>query len=215
MMRGFDGNWLFALVVLSVALAGSAASANLFTNPGFEDPITMDGAPFVGFWEAFTSGAAATSQNSATMPLTGDQSLELTIDATTNQFAGVFQDVPGLVPGQLGTFGGWHKQVAGDPGGIEIRIEWRDSVGDVEISRTPNFVPTPGSDYETFSLSDTVPAGADSARVVYAIQSFGGALNQQLFVDDVSFVIPEPASVVLCGLVGSVMLWRRQRRLAA
>ncbi len=174
----------------------------------------MDGPPFVGSWEGFTSGAAATSSNSTTMPRNGAQSLELTIDATLNQFAGVFQDVPGLIAGQEGTFSGWHKQVNGDSGGIEIRIEWRDSVGDVEISRTPNLIPSPAADYEEFSLTAMVPAGADTARVVYAIQSFGGALNQQVFVDDTSLTtIPEPASIALFGIAGMTLLTRRRRGL--
>jgi hypothetical protein len=207
---------LGVMTALSITFAGSLATANgnLLINPGFEDPITMDGPPFVGSWEGFVSGAAATSANSSTMPLTGAQSLELTINATVNQFAGAFQDVPGLTAGQDGTFSGWHKQVSGDSGGIEIRIEWRDSVGDVEISRTPNFVPSPGASYEEFSLTAAVPSGADTARVVYAIQSFGGALNQQVFVDDTSFtIIPEPASIVLFGVAGMTLLTRRHRGL--
>ncbi len=194
-----------------VAAMCSTASANLFANPGFEDPITSDGPPFVGSWEAFSGDGnndtgVDVARVSTAMPRTGAQSLELAIDATLNTFAGVFQDVPNLAAGDDVTYAGWHK-LTGDAGGIELRIEWRDSINDVEISRTPNFAPTPGSSYEMFELTGTVPAGADTARVVYAIQSFGGAATQQVFIDDVSF-IPEPASLSLLAL--SALLLRRR-----
>jgi len=115
--------------------------------------------------------------------------------------------VPGLTPGDNVEFSGWHLSLL-DSGGIEIRIEWRDSVNDVEITRTPNLTPTPGAQYEPFSLPAVVPAGADTARVVYAIQSFGAGPNQLVRVDDLSFV-PEPASLALLSLGGLAMLRRR------
>lgn len=184
------------IAALAVAAICSTASANRLANPGFEDPVTSDGPPFVGFWEVFSGdGIQLTgpdvSRNSTLMPRTGLQSLEIIIDDSANTFAGAFQDVPGLSVGDSVRLTGWHKSIA-DSGGIEIRIEWRDSINDLEISRTPNLTPSPGTTYEMFTLDSVVPAGADSARVVYAIQSFGGAINQQIFVDDMSFV---PASL--------------------
>jgi len=49
-------------LILTTALVLSLATstfANLFVNPGFEDPITQDGPPFVGYWEGFNSGGAS------------------------------------------------------------------------------------------------------------------------------------------------------------
>jgi hypothetical protein len=94
-------------------------------------------------------------------------------------------------------------------GGSEIRIEFRNSGSNTEVSRTPNLVPafTQGQ-YQQWSLPAVVPAGADTARLVYAIQSFGGATTQLLYVDDVSFT-PEPASLALLGLGGLTLLRRR------
>lgn len=211
------------LIALTLGLVHSTASANLLANPGFEDPITVDGPPFNGFWEAFSGSGDPfntnpLSRNSTAMPRSGLQSLELDIDNLNNNFAGVFQDVLGLAAGQTATWSGWHLLI-GDAGGIETRIEWRNSGTDTEISRTPNFVPTPGSSYEAFSLSAVVPAGADTARVVYAIQSFGSANNQTVYVDDVSFTTdavetPAPATLGLLGLGGLMMLIRRRRRRA-
>lgn len=196
-----------AAVVLT-AVTSSAFGLNLLADPSFEAPLTYDGAPFVGSWEGFLSGADAFSETTTSVPRTGAQSLELQIFGVANQFAGVFQDVPNLLPGELISWEGYHANIGADSGGIEIRIEWRDSVNDVEISRTPNFVPTPGTSYEFFQVTDTVPAGADSARVVYAIQSFGGALNQRILVDDVA-VTPEPASLVALGLGVLAVIRRR------
>jgi len=202
-------------IVLAAATLSASAGVNMFANAGFEDPITADGPPFVGSWESFSADGNQdtgldVARVSTSMPRSGAQSLELIIDNTPNVFAGVFQDVDGLSGGQMATFSGWHKSLAG-AGGIEIRIEWRDSINDVEISRTANFVPTPGFEYEQFELEAEVAAGADTARVVYAIQSFGGVADQLIYVDDVSFVvIPAPGALALVGL-GGIVCTRRRR----
>ncbi len=209
-MRAVTG---IAAVVAAAALSLTAADvqANLLANPGFEGPPIAEGPPpFTGRWQPFGGFGPFPPTSAATNgvdPHTGLQHLELQIDNVANTFAGVFQDVPGLTPGDNVEFSGWHLSLL-DAGGIEIRIEWRDSVNDIEITRTPNLTPTPGALYEPFSLPSVVPAGADTARVVYAIQSFGAGPNQLVRVDDLSFV-PEPASLALLSLGGLAMLRRR------
>jgi len=76
-----------------MSFSATDAQANLLTNPGFEDPITFDGAPFVGFWEGFSAGGVSSSANGSTTPLSGAQHLELTIAGGANLFAGAFQEV--------------------------------------------------------------------------------------------------------------------------
>jgi hypothetical protein len=202
---------------MSVLLAAVAAPRALgqIANGGFESPVTTDGPPFVGFWEAFNGGAGTQSANSNNMPRSGAAHLILGINNTDNTFAGVFQDVPGLTPGASVTFGGYHLTTSNPLDvGIEYRIEWRNSGTDTEVSRTANSTTPlpPLNQYAPFSLTATVPAGADTARVVYAVQSFGpGATNSgTVFVDDVSFV-PEPAAAMLVLPAAAVACARRRR----
>ena len=209
------GAGLLLCALSAITLTGTGAHANAVADPGFEGALTADGPPFVGFWESFSlDGDQDTgpdiARTSTTNPRSGSQHLELQIDAIANSFTGVFQDIAGLIPGTTAEWSGWTLEAVGsDVGGSEIRIEFRDSINDVEISRTPNLAPsfTQGQ-YEFWSVSETVPAGADTARLVYAIQSFGGGPDQLIYVDDVSFV-PEPASLALLGLGGLTLLRRR------
>ncbi len=208
--RLFNGGFVVCAVGI-LFLAVTDARANLLVNPGFEDPVTSDGAPFVGSWEAFIAPGSA-AFNSSTDPLSGLQHLELVIPGTADLYAGVFQDVEGMASGQQATFSGWAKNVGQDTGGVEIRIEWRDSVNNVEVSRTPNLTPVFTSQYTQWSLAGAVPAGADTARVVFAIQSFVGALDQTVYVDGTSLTVPDGGATLALlgfGLVGVIAVRRR------
>jgi hypothetical protein len=190
--------------------AAQGSAQNLLVNPGFEDPITQDGPPFVGFWEGFSGGAGASASNSNIQPHSGAQHLLLSIAQTDNTFAGAFQDVA-VVAGQQAVFSGFNKSAGVFDIGAEFRIEWRNAT--TEVGRTPNSFPTLTSDYTPFSLTATVPAGAEIARVVYAIQSFGagGTNNGTVYVDDVSLTVPEPTSLAALTLGGLVVTARRRR----
>jgi hypothetical protein len=198
-----------AIAILVCAIPSRSAAQGLF-DPCLEQPITYVGAPFVGSWEGFNGGAGAAAANSTLMPRSGAQHLSLSIINSDNSFAGVFQDVP-VTAGLLYTFGGFHMTPS-SPFDIsaEIRIEWRNASS--EISRTPNLVPTLTGAYAPFSLPATAPAGAQFARVVYAVQSFSPEPTNTgtVYVDDLTLV-PEPSSLTL--LAGTALLLvRRDRR---
>ncbi len=207
-------HYFFQSAIFCFSMVASADAVNLAVNPGFEDPVTFDGPPFVGSWEGFSAGGASAG-NSALSPLTGLQSLQLSITSTDNTFAGAFQDVPGLASGDQYSFTGWHITTSSPfDVGVEIRIEWRNSGSNTEVSRTPNLTPVPVGSYSLFDLTAAVPAGADIARLVYAIQSFGpGPTNTgTVHLDDVSFsAVPEPTVTLTGGFAALGLLLRRRR----
>src|SRR3954470_17888943 len=193
--------------LVAVAISCPQASAqNLLTDPSFENPalFTADGPPFVGSWEAFNGGAGTFAVNDTLSPHSGSRDAHLNITATNNSFAGFFQDVP-VTPGVLYTYSGFHKSANLNPAEYvsEARFEWRNSVSNTEVSRN-QILPIAGAAYTPFSLSFAAPAGADTARVVYAVQTFsdtGTTNNAGVFVDDVSLTqAPEPSSLALLGL---------------
>jgi hypothetical protein len=120
-----------------------------------------------------------------------------------NAYAGVFQDVA-VTPGLEYEFSGWHMTTT-DPFdvAVEMRLEWRSAT--TEISRTPNLSIAPDGSYATVSLSGFAPIGAEFARVVYAIQSFGPQPTNTgiVFLDDMYFgLVPEPSSLGLLAFAG-------------
>jgi hypothetical protein len=207
---------LVLITLVSQVMVATTFAANLIVNAGFEDPITQDGAPFVGSWEGFNAGAGSLAGRTTILPHSGLQSLDLAITSTDNAFAGAFQDVTGLTAGLEYVFSGWHVAIT-SPLDLtaEIRIEWRNSISNTEIGRTPNLSPVPPLEsYAQFSLTGAVPVGADTARLVYAIQTFTGgpSNNGRLLVDDVSFQpVPEPSTMILLGVAGLAVLAVRRK----
>lgn len=208
---------IYAACGLALCLAlisAKSSSAQSLGNPGFEDPIVSMGSA-VGNWFSFNGGGGTASQLANIQPHSGAQHLYLTIPGSNNNFAGAFQDVPGVVPGQIATFGVWHKADGLFDIGAEVRIEWRNPANTAEVTRTPNFVPTLTSDYVQYSISAEVPAGAGVARVVYAIQSFGagGTDTGTAFVDDATFsVVPEPTALAsFASAVIALLSFRRRK----
>jgi len=208
--------WMLAALVVAGMAGSQAAAQNQLVDGGFEDPLkyTSDGPPFVGFWEGFSAGAGSFSAHDTSMPLSGSGNAHLGIANVDNSFAGLFQDVP-VVAGQIVTFSGFNKAATLLNGpAAEFRIEWRNAVSDTEVSRTDNGMLVLTTAYTPFSRTHAAPAGADIARVAYAIQTFTpGDNTADVFLDDLSVVIvPEPATLALAGMAGLALLAVRRRK---
>ena len=89
-----------------VAAAPAVVSGQTLNDPSFEDVLVTDGTDFGSNWFAFA--ADGTTNSSATldtsMPRTGDQALNLTINGDDNSFTGVFQEVAAVSPGDTISF---------------------------------------------------------------------------------------------------------------
>jgi hypothetical protein len=196
-------------MVSALGLGLSHASAqNLLSNAGFEDP-TVDTGSAVGNFFRFGSGASGVSTESTAMPRSGARHIDLSI-VGPNQFAGVFQTLPGPVnPGQSVTFTGWHKSVENPFNAtVELKIEWAGA------PQNRFDVLALGAAYEQFTHTAVAPAGTTGATVTYAISSFGaGQGDATVFVDDfVATVIPEPATFGMLGLgLAGLGVMRRRR----
>jgi hypothetical protein len=208
---------LLTAVAVGAMLCSQAAAQNLLTDPSFENPalFTADGPPFVGSWEAFNGGAGTFAINDTLLPHSGARDAHLNITATDNSFAGLFQDVP-VTAGVSYTYSGFHESLNLNPASYvtEVRFEWRNSGSNTEVSRN-QILPIAGAQYTPFAFTAVAPAGADTARVVYAIQTFTdtGVVNTgDVFVDDLSVTrVPEPSTIMLAGLAGLALLRMRRR----
>jgi hypothetical protein len=160
-----------AVALILCASSNFSHAQNLLANPGFEEPITFDGLPYVGSWEGFNSGVGTFVENNFGMPRSGVQHLLLRIEEKDTSFAGVFQDVP-VTAGTEYVFSGWHMTPSNPfDARMEVRIEWLSET--TEIARTPNLTVIPTDSYMAFSLSGFAPIGSVFARVLYDIHTFG------------------------------------------
>jgi hypothetical protein len=203
------------LAAASILVAAGGAGAQTVANPSFDDPLVTMGPDGVGVWFAFNGGGTASASLATTEPHTSASHLNLQILNANNNFAGVFQDVLGLTPGQTVTYSAWNKATTSPVGlAAELRIEWRNPGNTAEVSRTGNMVPTLSTDYTKYSFDAVVPAGAAGARLVYAIQTFGPEPGDTgtVFVDDVSLtVVPEPGCAALGGIALMALAGLRRR----
>ena len=205
------------LGISALALSAPCApGANVIVDGGFESGnnlLVNESPPFNSGWHGVTGpDTTSTSEITGDSPRSGAFSLDLST-SSNDGFTGAFQqfDVSGLI-GTTITFSGWH-QLVGEAGGSQYRIELFDDMGSLTSRVQGSDSPTPGGDYERFTISETVSNGTVNARVTYIAQSiFSGVVNQNIFVDDTSFdVVPEPSSVALLGLSALGLITRRRR----
>ncbi|MBL9165849.1 MAG: PEP-CTERM sorting domain-containing protein [Planctomycetaceae bacterium] len=206
--------WGLFVAALMSAFTGTA-SANLLTNPGFENPVLGGGDTFgaVG-WNVFGGGTYTIKL----APHSGDNAFK-----TFGQTSGAYQEFPASA-GENWAGGAYLLNPSFDAlAGAQIaavNIEWRDA-GDNLISfiSSPNGLTaaspqgSTAADYVYAPVAGIAPAGTAKARFVLLTGAFAGPGGGAPFFDDASFArVPEPATVLLvgAGAVGIIALRRRQ-----
>jgi len=213
-----------ALVVLCASGVASAQfGPNLLNNAGFESPLGFDFSNLSN-WNGFFGGPGGTFlqafNDTGAAPRTGAQALVTTIRGVPgvtdgfNAFTGHVQFVFDIVPGATYEISVWARTNPFIMDNAEFRVEWQNAGGG-EISRL-NTVITSGltGEYQQFSFTDTAPAGAFRAGIVFAVESFnhrGVIADTSVAWDDASFrTIPAPSAAALLA-IGGLFAGRRRR----
>ena len=197
-----------SLLVVVVALAaGSQVSANLLTNPGFEDPIGPE-------W-AFTivSGGPTnwTSGVSSALFHSGANSYGMAygpIGSTGKAYAE--QLLSGLTPGDAYDVSGW------------LYFGWRADKDwayiEAQGGGTPVQAPLKGANvvgsWQQYALSQTADAGGNLTVRLY-LDKYGTSTADKtawVYFDDMAVVevIPEPTTLALLALAGLAVVCRRR-----
>jgi hypothetical protein len=209
------------LIAATCALVGimtwsSVATANLLTNPGFEDPPTAPSDEYFGATDWSDFGGGTYTVNSVSN--SGDQSLKM-----FGNPSGVSQEFLAN-PGELWDGGAWVLNDSGDAmaGGqvAAVNIEWYDAGGDQIsfISNGDTISTSPQDEWTLRPISGVAPAGTVKARLTLITGHFGGGGmtggGGAPKYDDAFFGIriPEPTTAALAGLGLAAMLGCGLRR---
>lgn len=217
-----------SLILTAVpAVATAQIGPNLLNNAGFESPLGFDfsnpsnwngffGGPGGTFLQAFNDTGAAPRSGSAALVTTirGQAGVTTGFDA----FTGHVQIVSGITAGATYELSVWARKNPAVLDGAEFRIEWKDASG-TEITRRNEVIQNVlTSDYQRLAISDIAPAGAVSAAIVLAVQSFtntGPLADTSVAWDDASFnTIPTPGTAALLGLAACTAMRRRRSSIA-
>lgn len=203
------------LGVLAAGLLASTASANLLTNPGFED-LPFGGAEEAGAgvgWEAF--GGAFRIQGQPPIGPAGAHGGDVVLKVFG--VAGAFQD---FAAGEGDSFTGsvWALNDSADlmTGGqvAAVNIEWHGAGGFIDAAFGDSLLASDPIDVWTLlGVAGTAPAGTTFARLVVITGDFAGPGGGAPRFDDASFqVVPIPGAILLLGSgLAGLMGFRRKQ----
>jgi hypothetical protein len=198
----------FALACALLIVSGPATAQELLTNPGFEDTDTNGS--YGDGWGSF--GAAGFH---AFFGANGHASLFMD---NPGNFGGVFQTgIPGAA-GMTYQFDLLDVRIEQNAqASLRFGLEYYQgddatAAGPFDIVSIP--IP-PTGDGLSYSMTGTAPAGTAFVRPIIQFDNVTSTASSQenAFVFDASLIkIPEPASVVLAGLAGTMSLCFLRRR---
>lgn len=196
-MRGFCRGLMVAVAAVC-GVGSSAVAQQAVGNASFEVDATYEVLPANGNWTAFFGGpptAMLASIRDTTAPRTGSSALFVKVAVEGNSFAGMQQPIGGIQPGVSYTMSLWARSAGAVTNGVEYRIEWKNAGGGIigdQFALTTRIDAQLTPTYQQFSLTATAPAGAASATLVMAVQSFvfdplNPMFDTNVYFDDITF----------------------------
>jgi hypothetical protein len=202
-----------AVLLGAVVFPVIARAQKVLTNPGFETGTAtgngdVGGAPG---WSTFGNVFNTSAPNPAPVgPHAGTGALKEF--GTFPGVSGAFQEVPAS-PGQIWTATGFGLNASSDPMQAdnfgELKLSFRSGSSEIlGVDGTHIDVNTPQNVWTPLLTTGTAPAGTTSVQI-FALFVQPATAGGSASFDDISAVVPEPASLGMLA-IGSLALLRRR-----
>jgi hypothetical protein len=195
---------ILRVLAAGLALAATAASANLVDNPGFE---TGD---FTS-WTAWGQGWRTAGGGDAYEGSYGLINDVLTSDV--DEWRGIYQDIS-ITAGLFYDAGVYIRAVNVESSSSFLELQWRDSLGDQVGSTLATAWVSSDQAFTYLGFSNIeAPAGAVSARLqgVVNMSSAPGDTDFHNFDNFTMTQVPEPGTMALLAVGAAGMALRRRR----
>ncbi len=197
----------WGVILLVVIGAAGMAQANLLVNAGYESVISSNWSPTAETTNWFGWGDVESVDAAWKTPHSGSKTLVMKNWLGGNDGLEQKPDILGNQEYDLEYYSLWD---GGYDGTMLSEVRWLDSGGNQVGSNMVSW--TKGAN-DTWTRSYAViTSHVSSTRAEINFQNTGGS-SGALYLDDVNFdVVPEPSTIVLFGLAGVALWYRRCRR---